>query len=172
MVRSIRNDERYATFKYEDIAKSFPQNTKYIIVKRKNIKKQAISYLKAIKGLGWEFEKTSLKRILIYHPSEIDSIIGQLNNENKMLRLFVQQNNIEPLYIIYEDLCDNFEETIKGVFKFLDIPIPENINIRTDYKKQYDKLNVELLEEYELYRKIRRFRKRCIMLCPFIKTAL
>ncbi|MDE2223132.1 MAG: hypothetical protein KGK03_08685, partial [Candidatus Omnitrophica bacterium] len=160
IIGNIRKDKRYRHFSVKDILESFPAGTQYIIIKRKDIRKQAVSYLKAVKGMGWSYQGSSLMRATLYHPSEIDPMIDKINRENKALRSLIKETNIRPLYMSYESLSRNFEKNTKNVFQFLDLIIPQSIDIQTSYQKQHDYFNVRMLKEYDLYRKTRRMIKR------------
>ena len=119
-------------------------NAKYISVTRRNILRQAISTTRATQTDGWAAQLNQHKRPRFNFFGIIKHTI--LNaNEIELWERFYDAHGITPLRILYEDLDEDYENTIRKVIVFLgvngDIP-PRPI------KKQADAITEAWVEHY------------------------
>ena len=53
------------------------------------------------------------------------------------------------MIIYYEDLEKDFKGNIIKILNYLDIKIPEKLTIKTDFLKQSDEVNKQIIKEYK-----------------------
>ena len=88
---------------------------KFIILERKNKLEQLVSLIIAGKTGSFAYTKTT-ERIEV-NPDHIASFI----NKNKDLYLDFRSSIQDYKNVYYEDLCENFEETIKDIHNYLGV---------------------------------------------------
>lgn len=149
----IKNLELYGktsnyTLKY--LLNSFPKDTKFIWIRRKNLLRQVISFLRAKKSNEWIAYKKDKKKTAKEHKIsniEIDSTIIKWIKDNNNFEKVLKQNNINPLFIYYEDLIDNKKVTIKKILSFLNIEL-RDMSIKTNLVKQSDEITENIVSNY------------------------
>jgi len=126
----------------------FPEKTKFIVITRRNVLRQAISFLKALKLNEWKKTNNPNKQKEISLKNcEIDRKIHELKKENLLIKKFCKVNNIEPLTLCYEDFADNKEIALKKILDYLDAKI-ENPIIKTSLVKQSDDVTEKIIKNY------------------------
>jgi LPS sulfotransferase NodH len=61
---------------------------------------------------------------------------------------FFDRIGVEPFRVEYEDLTENYAETVAGVLRFLKIPPPRRANLRPTTVRQTDALSREWEERF------------------------
>ncbi|MCI4668159.1 MAG: Stf0 sulfotransferase family protein [Bacteroidia bacterium] len=108
-------------------AELFP-NCKHIYLTRRNKIRQAVSWWKAIKDEVWHLEQgqefTDKEEFYKenYVPAALDTLVRQTVRKEADIQEFFSSYGYEPLSIVYEDMIQNFEGTIKRIVDFLEIP--------------------------------------------------
>ncbi|ERT08169.1 sulfotransferase domain protein [Lyngbya aestuarii BL J] len=146
----------------------FP-NLKFIFISRRNKVRQAISLARSIKTKRWNkyqdsqnpgkisFNRydnisNSPKNPYPYiSPGTVEVYLSQIEKDEKAWFQFFENNNIEPQIIIYEELAQNKQKNIVDVLSFLEIPVSEDINFNSSFKKQADFYTDLLLVQYHSY---------------------
>lgn len=130
----------------------FP-NASYLLMRREDKLKQAISYVKAAQTGIWEYrggKKSYDNNLLQFDYLAIEAAQRKLSaNEKKWLNLF-SANNIAPLLVTYEELVKNYEATILeilGFAGFADTDIPDIRN--NEMRRMSDKTNSLWLSQHQ-----------------------
>ncbi|MBW3020891.1 sulfotransferase domain-containing protein [Candidatus Woesearchaeota archaeon] len=133
---------------------SFPKNTKFIYISRRNKLEQAISDYKANKNDIWKIEKNTGVRdkFVCFNYSEIEKhLIKVINNKKKNKLIIKELPNY--LTIVYEDFSKNFKSTIKTTSNYLGIKL-NKINSNVELKKQRNINNKYLYLKFIFYRNL------------------
>lgn len=124
----------------EVINKIFP-NLKYIYLFRRDVVRQAISFVIASKTKIWTMkpEEEFTKREVKYDFLSIYFWHHMLIAQNEAWREFFRENNLRPLEITYEQLDSSYEETIHRVIDYLGADVKDIPAKAT--KKMYGEIN-------------------------------
>lgn len=140
-----------------DLAKTFPSNnTAWIDMRRLNLVKQALSFVKAKKSGVWHRYKGSSQATSgqdCYDITELDlwREILYIVEAEQLIEKFYNQSNISPLRIWYEEIFDSKSALILRVLKFIDPRIDisniGNIDLDGDTERlsQGGRIDAELL---------------------------
>ncbi|MBC8501377.1 MAG: sulfotransferase [DPANN group archaeon] len=130
--RFMKRTSYYKNLKGDDLLREIFPNLKYIFLTRKDKIKQAISYWKAKQTRVWVSfgnEELAYKKEPVYSFKGINECLKKIELDEEKWLAFFKDNNLSPLTIIYEDLCENFEGAIKEVLKLLEVSIPKNLKV-------------------------------------------
>jgi trehalose 2-sulfotransferase len=143
------------TTHFEIWENAFP-NGKHIFLTRINKIRQAVSWWKAIVTQQWHLvkgeEKQPFKNKLReqYNFEAIKHLLLEISLRESKIQAFLEEGNIVPLTIVYEDFIKEYVQTIRNVITFLGITQAE-YPVKEPY---YAQLSDEVSEEW-----IERFRK-------------
>ena len=93
---------------------------KFIYLTRLNKLQQAISWTRA-QNIGTHLEATG-DAPEDYSNEDILKMMNFFNFRESLAQDFFKENNIKPLYITYEELCDDKIKVARQVLQFLEIP--------------------------------------------------
>lgn len=131
----------------------FP-DAEYISITRRNLLRQAISAAKAAQTMAWTSDLEERKQARFNYYAILKNVIVTLR-EIEWWDKFFARHGIKPLRVVYEDLDEDFEGTLRRVMDFLgvkgSIPTPP-------LKKQADGQTEAWVDEFANYFK----RKRAI----------
>lgn len=160
----------------EILSKLFP-NIQYIYLTRKDKVRQAISFYKAIHTNIWrkEIDGKTLGHPNPNHKSngklkfsfkEIQRYADYFHKQDENWRKYFHENNIKIFSVIYEELIEDYENTIIQLLEYLKIKKSSgSIKISSDLVKQADSLSDKWIKKYKrkayLYNNIR------ILIKPF-----
>lgn len=129
----------------------FP-NPVYLLMRREDKLKQAISYVKASQTGIWEYRGKKQhydEDLLRFDYLAIEAVKRKLEaNEDKWLH-FMDANGIQPLIVTYEELVKDYEGTLLKILKFAgfrDAEIPDIA--KNEMRRMSDKTNSIWLEEF------------------------
>ncbi len=121
----LRQIPTYKEKPVRDLLSSVFPNLHYIWVTRRDKVQQAISFWQAFQRRTWQ-SNGSVPRKLVFNFEVIDHLLQQIMaDELDWLRYF-DVCGIEPYTVVYEDLVETYEGTVRNVLKHLQIAIPEN----------------------------------------------
>jgi len=104
---------------YNNITSIFP-NARYISITRRNVLRQAISAARAAQTMAWTSHLKEQGQPRFNYYAILKHIVVSLR-EVEYWDAFYAAHNIRPLRIVYEDLADDYEATMKRVLTFLEI---------------------------------------------------
>jgi LPS sulfotransferase NodH len=131
----------------------FP-NLKFIWLTRKNKIRQAISLDKARQTGAWWHEDSFPKKLDVsgepaYDPIMIDQAERHLLANEIGWRDFFKACNAKPYLVVYEDLVEKYDETLRKVMRFLELPEADSVTVPPPrVKKQADDKTESWMEDY------------------------
>ena len=140
LLKQLKKESGNVSSSEIELLKLICPNVKFIWLTRRNKIKQAISLLKARKTSQWHIynEQGSLElkklKTIPSHKDLSESLIEVAANDS-IWDDFFSKNNIIPLSLIYEDLIEKPEKSIKEIIGFLGIKEP-NKKIFNGFKEQ------------------------------------
>lgn len=136
------------------LLKFFP-GAEYIWLRRRDRKRQAVSYAKAGQSNEWwrirRVRAPGVKeRELEYRFEQIWRLEGVLNyGDQRWSKLFGELRK-EPLTLYYEDLFSDYERSVRAIVEYIGIDFPKTRKIpRPRLQRQADHLSEEWLARYE-----------------------
>lgn len=130
----------------------FP-NLHYIFITRRDKLRQAISYVRALETGVWRQGKrvpTPDYRTLPFNPAAIDARLQQIQQEEIWMHEFFERYDIEPFKVVYEDFVEAYEETAKGILRYLEIPFPRQLEFgEREMIRQADAVTEEWVLRYQ-----------------------
>ena len=134
---------------------AFP-NGKHIFLTRRNKVRQVVSWWKAIVTQQWhltngqERKPVSSELKAQYNFEALKYLLLETALRESKIQAFLEEGNIVPLTVVYEDFVKEYEKTIRNIIAFLGLTETE-YPIKEPY---YERLSDELSEEW-----VERFRK-------------
>jgi LPS sulfotransferase NodH len=124
----------------------------YIFLSRKDKIKQAVSLHKAHQNFVWKVtldEAFPDESPLRYDFGEIDRIHGNLIEQESTWESYFEHRDATVHRLFYEDLIDNYSETIQGVLDFLDIDYSFKSKLtESRLRQQANDISVEWAQKY------------------------
>lgn len=129
-------------------------NLRYIYITRQNHLKQAVSFAKALQTKKWAYDEQALREP-VYNFDEIKDCLKQIIYEEKMWEEYFQRKDIIPFRIRYENLVDNYSNSIKDVLNYIGVsnvnygiappatkPMADKVNAQwcVRFKKEYEEI--------------------------------
>jgi LPS sulfotransferase NodH len=136
---------------HEMISELFP-NLHYIWLTRRDKVRQAISYYKANLTDNW-FWIDGQEYFEIETPSydfkTIDIMLKMLVKNDASWQQYFHESGIEPKIVVYEELEQAYDATIRKLLQDLHIPLPADLVIpKPRLKKQADQLTEEWVQRF------------------------
>lgn len=134
------------------LEEQFP-NLRYVWLTRRNKARQAISYYRAsVTGEWWNIPSVEAETPLST-PAEFDfhqirHLEDMLLNHEAKWQKYFEENDIDPLVLIYEEWAHDHIIAVKEVLSDLGIPYPEQMDNRPRLLRQSDELTETWLDRY------------------------
>ncbi len=126
----------------------YPAPLKYISLRRRDSIRQGISLARAVQTGSFNADMPPA-RDPIYNYYQISQCIREVRVDAKGWETYFHQRGIEPLRIFYEDFIVDQDGTLRRIFKFLKIAVPENFQMPvSQLKKQADLLSDLWVEKF------------------------
>jgi LPS sulfotransferase NodH len=118
-----------ATSELELLRDAFPRLSFVRIVRRHKLR-QALSTARALQTGLWKVQKgkTSLREPE-FDPDLIEQSLHEAERQEKIWDDFYRRNGVKPFNVEYEELCHNYEVTIRAVLSFLKIKLPASARV-------------------------------------------
>jgi len=117
---------------------------KYVWLRRRNKAAQAVSLYRAQSTEVWEYQDSSEEdRLLKFNFSRIDSHVKSLTQNESYWSTYFSNYQIEPLTVFYEEFIQSYEETIKEVLRFLDLPFERVVVAPPSLRRQANDRSLE-----------------------------
>lgn len=136
--KTLKNIPLKAKMNEEELLQDLFPNCKHIFLTRRNKVRQAVSWWKAINDQVWHIEKDDQHRNEAsfyekhYDFDALNHLFKEANLRECAIQEYFATNNITPLTFVYEDFIKNFEDTLKIIIDYLEIP-----HTRINYKEMY-----------------------------------
>lgn len=138
------------------MARRFP-NLSYIWLSRRDKVRQAISYYRASKtGQWWEIPGVNADtepQIPEFDFDRINYLERLLLSHESRWQKYFEENDLDPLFLVYEEFVDNHALVVTEVLKHVGISQPDHLDIRPRLKRQSDALTEEWVERYQAMKK-------------------
>lgn len=109
-----------------EFLRSYMADLRVIWLRRENMIARAISHYRARKSGVWfrvakDMAAQQDEPIQEFDLGEIHSLYCLGLYQQKGWQVFFREQGISPHYVVYEELISNYEETVRGVLRFLDL---------------------------------------------------
>jgi LPS sulfotransferase NodH len=154
--RFVRPIPAYTRLDIHQTLTGFLPNLQYIWVTRRDKVRQAVSLWKAIQTQAWREDHCEKRprqsgRKPVFHFAAIKHLECQLIDHDLAWQRYFAAYDIQPLVIVYEELQNDFEATIRQTLQYLSIPVYENFTItRPTMLRQADAQSEEWMQQYHL----------------------
>ncbi|UVI29391.1 Stf0 family sulfotransferase [Paenibacillus spongiae] len=126
----------------------FP-NCRHIYMTRRNKVRLAVSWWRAIVSGEWHREHGAKPKQADtkdrYSLDAINHLIQEAVMRESWMAEFFAEERITPLTVVYEDFILDYEGTVRGLLKYLEIPEADNVTIAPPY---YDGIADDIAEEW------------------------
>jgi LPS sulfotransferase NodH len=128
----LRNARAFGSAATNDLTmlrNAFP-HLRFVHIVRRHKLRQALSTARALQTGLWKVQhgKTSLREPQ-FDPELIERSLREAERQEKIWYTFFQRIGITPFRVEYEELCRDYERTIRGVLDFLKISLPRGAQI-------------------------------------------
>jgi trehalose 2-sulfotransferase len=108
---------------------TFPR-LRFVYILRRHKLRQALSTARALQTGLWKVQKgkTTLREPQ-FDAELIEQSLREAERQEKIWQTFFERFGIEPFQVEYENLCHNYDGTVRGVLDFLKISLPRGIQI-------------------------------------------
>jgi trehalose 2-sulfotransferase len=144
----------------QDLLQNVFPNLHYILIKRRDKVRQAISHAKARQTNIWAVrteigpEPTNKPKFSYW---QIDFMMQELEALEAAWERYFLVNNIQPFIVVYEDFIENYESTAIQVLEYLGIPEFEHVNFAPRrMRKQADEESEKWIQRYHQLKTTRR----------------
>jgi LPS sulfotransferase NodH len=148
-IRETRAFGDAATPDLEMLRRAFPR-LEFVQILRRNKMRQAISRARARQTGLWKIQQGK-KPVAEpqFDPQLIARCLEDVRREENIWAQFFKRIGIEPLRMEYEELCRDYEESIRAVLDFLQVRLPRRIKITAPITiRQTDALSDQWEERY------------------------
>jgi hypothetical protein len=135
------------------LAEAFP-NLRYVWLTRRDKARQAISYFQAIRA-GKErnladeaFDTSQHSEALNFDFAAIEHLERMLIEHESHWQRYFEQSDIEPLVLVYEELKDDIENSVRATLDYLEISFPGDHKLMTTLTNQTDSLSEAWANRY------------------------
>jgi len=128
---------------------AFPQ-LRFIHIKRRNKLRQAISKARALQSGLYKIQPHKTESApAAFDRALINRCLKEAEERETTWNAFFHRNCLEPFHVEYEELCQDYEGVIRGVFDFLHIVLPRRATlVPLITKRQSDELSAEWERRY------------------------
>jgi LPS sulfotransferase NodH len=128
---------------------AFPR-LRFIHIVRRHKLRQAISKARAVQTGLWKLQPGKSETAPVeFDRALINRCLKEAEEGERIWSAFFHRVAVEPFRVEYEELCQNYEGTIRGVFDFLQIAFPRRIKLDQPVTvRQSDDLSAEWEQRY------------------------
>ncbi|MBD3319984.1 MAG: hypothetical protein GF350_02710 [Chitinivibrionales bacterium] len=151
LILDIQKTKRYKHITEKNIGSYFPEDVHFIYLARKNILEQAASLL----AMNLDdiihspvIEKERCIPATLINKARLHGYIHSIKNNNHAWKRFFESNNIQPFEVEYEQFTQDLRGTVIALLKHLEIPMPDNLIIKTDIAKQAGNEKKKIIKKY------------------------
>ncbi len=159
LLHRLRNLPDYRNRPTPDLLESILPNLRYIQITRRDKLRQAVSFLKARQtDIWWEMDAwvRNNRRAPAQPPTfdviALDRITYQIEAHEAAWKEYFKACGVQPFEVVYEELVhshEQYDQIIRQILHYLDIPIPHSLAIpEPRYKKQADETSEEWVRQY------------------------
>jgi trehalose 2-sulfotransferase len=128
----LRDSRGFGDAATDDIAllrNAFP-GLRFVHIQRGHKLRQALSTARALQTGVWKVQKgTTAIQEPEFNPELIEQSLREAQRQEKIWIDFFQRLGVEAFQVQYEQLCRDYEETVRSVLDFLKISLPRGARI-------------------------------------------
>ena len=118
-----------ATGDLELLRKAFPR-LRFVRIVRRHKLRQALSTVRALQTGLWKVQKgKNTLREPEFDPDLIEQSLHEAERQERIWDDFFRHIGVKPFTVEYEELCQNYEPTIRAVLSFLKIRLPASARV-------------------------------------------
>lgn len=126
----------------------FPR-LQFVRIIRRNKLRQAISKAKALQSGLWKVQEGNAATAEpVFDFELIQRCLEETVADEMVWSNFFETQEIEPLTVVYEDLCAEYDLTIRSTMRFFGVSIPRSPRIEPATVLQSDRLSLEWEQLY------------------------
>jgi LPS sulfotransferase NodH len=128
----LRDTRAFGDRTSDDLAllrNAFPR-LRFVYILRRHKLRQALSTARALQTGLWKVQegKTTLREPQ-FDAELIERSLKEAERQEKIWQRFFERIGVKPFQVEYEELCQDYERTIRGVLDFLKISLPRGSKI-------------------------------------------
>ena len=135
-----------------DLAPSVFPSLRYLSVTRRDKVRQAVSLWRALQTWSWSSEQNAAESAgghLVYSHAAIAHLIRDIEGHEYEWRAYFREAEVEPLTIVYEDFVRSYEQTLREILRYLEVPEAETVEIVQPRRgRQSDDLSRQWADRY------------------------
>ncbi|WP_165423593.1 Stf0 family sulfotransferase [Ktedonosporobacter rubrisoli] len=152
-ISKLRDIPQYQELPTTTLLSTIFPDPHYIYVTRRDKIGQAISLWKALQTWVWRKEDVTNNigptRHLYFHFRAIDHLVQLIEQYEESWQQFFAEHDIQPFTIVYEELVETYEATLRAVLRELNIAVPANLIVRNGkLQRQADELSTSWIQQY------------------------
>ncbi len=128
-----------------------PNLSRFVWIHRRDTTRQAVSLWKALQTQQWrkDSDEEAGGQGLRFSLAAVDHLKLRIDEHNDAWQSFFEQCGVEPLEVVYENLVEDYEETVLRLLDGIGISVPENFVVALPkMKRQADELSEEWVRLY------------------------
>jgi len=114
-----------------DLAPSVFPNLRYLSMTRQDKVRQAVSLWRALQTWSWSSHQQAAVGTdhLVYSHAAIAHLVRDIEAHEFEWRAYFRECEVEPLTIVYEDFVGRYEETVREILRYLEVPEADRVAI-------------------------------------------
>jgi LPS sulfotransferase NodH len=125
----VARGQYWATFGESDPRPLFPE-LRFVYVRRLDRVRQAVSWARALQTLQWaSWVGARPDRRATYDPEEIERKLNRVSGDEAAWESLFAEHGISPLRVLYEELAEAREQTVRRVTDFIGAPLPAGFRL-------------------------------------------
>ena len=125
-------------------------NAKVILLERKDILEQAVSYYKALQTNQWTSNQNADQKEVVFNGEKIRDLVVSISNHYSIFKAFIAVYDVDSMHLFYEDFCSDKQQFLKSVVDFIGTDFISFVE-KSKIEKQYDEVNNRLIEEFKAF---------------------
>jgi trehalose 2-sulfotransferase len=131
-LRRLRDSHGFGDAGTDDLTvlrNAFP-NLRFVHIQRRHKLRQALSTARALQTGVWKVQKgTTAVQQPEFDPELIEQSLREAERQEQIWIDFFRRIGVEPFQVEYEQLCRDYEGTVRSVLEFLKISLPRGARI-------------------------------------------
>lgn len=137
-----------------DELKRWFMTPKFILIKRRDKLRQAISLVRAMQTKQWSLTDGDDNKTAVYDWQAINNSLRQVEEWEVSWQRWIDDNDINVLSVIYEDLIEDIEGALTTVSNYIGIDEGKARAEMPDMKRMADEITEDWVERYILESRI------------------
>ncbi|MEK6218687.1 MAG: Stf0 family sulfotransferase [Psychrobacter sp.] len=125
-------------------------DAKVILLERKDILEQAVSYYKALQTNQWTSNQNADQKEVVFNGEKIRDLVVSISNHYSIFKAFIAVYDVDSMHLFYEDFCSDKQQFLKSVVDFIGTDFISFVE-KSKIEKQYDEVNNRLIEEFKAF---------------------